>query len=230
MAAALTIAVLFAVSFAAVRISAVTMRLTGLPENVARFQCVSALTGTGFTTSESEMIVNYPVRRRILAILMIVGNLGLASVAATFIVSFVGTEPRAGAFVAQAALMAIAIGVTVLVMTNKTLDRAMCGLIGIVLMKTTTLGSRRYSRVLQVDTGFSIAEHIFSGAEPTVLKALEPTGHDLVVLAIRGKAQHRGEHISEDTEIAPGDTLICYGRDQAHDDFAASMPTATLSS
>ena len=54
------------------------MRLTGLAQNVATFQCISALSGTGFTTSESEKIVNYPVRRRILIVLMLFGNSGFA--------------------------------------------------------------------------------------------------------------------------------------------------------
>ncbi|HUT51477.1 MAG TPA: hypothetical protein VM325_19285 [Alphaproteobacteria bacterium] len=79
MAAALTIAVLFSFSFIVVRIAAVAMRITGLAENVARFQCVSALTGAGFTTTESEMIVNYPIRRRIIVALMVLGNMGLVS-------------------------------------------------------------------------------------------------------------------------------------------------------
>mgnify|MGYP001215811411 FL=1 len=101
MAASLAIAVLFAGSFIIVRIAAVAMRLTGLPENVARFQSVSALTGAGFTTSESEMIVHYPARRRIVVILMVLGNLGLVSTASTLIVSF---------------------AVILVVMLNKTLD------------------------------------------------------------------------------------------------------------
>ena len=130
MAAALTIAILFTVSFGLVRIAAVAMRLTGLPQDVARCQSISALTGTGFTTSEAEMIVNYPLRRRILVALMVIGNLGLASVAATFIVSFVGTAPVAGALATQAAMIALAIVVTAVVMTNKRLDHAMCALIG----------------------------------------------------------------------------------------------------
>ena len=90
MAAALAIAVLFAGSFIIVRIAAVAMRLTGLLENVTRFQSVSALTEAGFMTSESEMIVHYPVRRRIVVILMVLGNLGLVSTASTLIVSFAG--------------------------------------------------------------------------------------------------------------------------------------------
>ena len=51
--AALTIAVLRALSVSVVRVAGVAMRLTGLPEAVARFQCSSALTGTGFTTHKA---------------------------------------------------------------------------------------------------------------------------------------------------------------------------------
>ncbi|MEE3093585.1 MAG: potassium transporter TrkA, partial [Pseudomonadota bacterium] len=65
MATAITFVAIFVVSFT------IVMRLTGLSQNVATFQCISALSGTGFTTSESEMIVNYPVRRRILIVLML---------------------------------------------------------------------------------------------------------------------------------------------------------------
>ena len=39
---------------------------TGLPIEIARFQARSALSGVGFTTSESETVVGHPIRRRIL--------------------------------------------------------------------------------------------------------------------------------------------------------------------
>ena len=61
MIAAVSLVLIFALSFFLVRVFAVALRLTGLPEHSARFQAISALTGTGFTTSEAEMIVNYPV-------------------------------------------------------------------------------------------------------------------------------------------------------------------------
>ena len=133
MAAALAIAVLFAGSFIIVRIAAVPMRLTGLPENVARFQSVSALTGAGFTTSEPERIVHYPVRRRIVAILMVLGHLGLVSTASTLIVSFAGGERTAEAILIQALMFTSAIAVILVVMLNKTLDRTMCAVVGFLL-------------------------------------------------------------------------------------------------
>ena len=71
MVAAFSLLKIFAVSFFFVRLAVVALRLTGLPEQNAKFQAMSALTGTGLTTTEAEMIVNYPIRRKIIAWLMI---------------------------------------------------------------------------------------------------------------------------------------------------------------
>jgi Trk-type K+ transport system membrane component len=94
--AALSIFVLLSLSVLVMRVASVALRLTGLSDDVARFQALSAFTGTGFTTREAESIVNYPVRRRIVSSLMIVGNLGLVTVLATLVVSLVKTEGHSG--------------------------------------------------------------------------------------------------------------------------------------
>lgn len=44
--------------------------LTGVPIEKARFQVTSLLTGTGFTTKESEIIVQHPTRRKLAVWLM----------------------------------------------------------------------------------------------------------------------------------------------------------------
>lgn len=93
MEAALTVIIIFTVSTVIVRIASTIMRLTGLPDNVARFQSFSAMTGTGFTTRELELIVNYPIRRRVLMTLMLIGNLGLVSIVSTFVVTFGAIGP-----------------------------------------------------------------------------------------------------------------------------------------
>lgn len=51
----------------------VLFRLIGLPEEKARFQVISLLTGTGFTTHESEMILSSRSRRRFARITMLFG-------------------------------------------------------------------------------------------------------------------------------------------------------------
>ena len=53
MIGALTLFVVLTVSVLVIRTGAVALRLTGMSEDAARFQARSALTGTGFTTSES---------------------------------------------------------------------------------------------------------------------------------------------------------------------------------
>jgi len=223
MAAALTIAVLFSFSFVVVRIAAVAMRITGLAENVARFQCISALTGAGFTTSESEMIVNYPIRRRIIVALMVLGNMGLVSTAATLIVSFAAIEPNSTAVVGQALLFIVAIGLTLLVMLNKTVDRVMCAFVGFVLRKTTSLGKQRFQRLLQLGDGYSVAEHAFRGDHDVTIGDLPPSFRRLSLLALRGDAGISFERLSDAQAVSPADVLICYGSDAAHEAFEDSL-------
>ena len=51
----------------------VLFRFTGLPDEKARFQVISLLTGTGFTTRESEMFLSTKPRRRLARITMLFG-------------------------------------------------------------------------------------------------------------------------------------------------------------
>ena len=51
----------------------VLFRFTGLPDERARFQVISLLTGCGFTTRESEMILSSRSRRRLARITMLFG-------------------------------------------------------------------------------------------------------------------------------------------------------------
>lgn len=63
----------------------ILFRLTGIPIKKARFQVISLLTSTGFTTKESEIIVQNPVRRRLASWLMVISYVSTA----TFISFFV---------------------------------------------------------------------------------------------------------------------------------------------
>lgn len=68
------------VSFLVVRAGAVALMMTGMDLKKARFQSLSAFSGTGFTTRESELIVNHPRRRQIVTWLIILGNAGIVTV------------------------------------------------------------------------------------------------------------------------------------------------------
>jgi hypothetical protein len=80
-AVATPIVVLF-LSLIVVRIAAEALALTGVSRE-ARFQARSAWIGTGFTTAEAEQVVNHPVRRRIIGLLMLLRSAGLVTAAST---------------------------------------------------------------------------------------------------------------------------------------------------
>ena len=76
------------VSFIVVRIGGFALQLTGIEPDVARFQALSAFSGTGFTTREAERVVGHKIRRRIVTILIVLGNAGTVTVIATLVASF----------------------------------------------------------------------------------------------------------------------------------------------
>ncbi|NOY25342.1 MAG: hypothetical protein GXP62_05665 [Oligoflexia bacterium] len=63
----------------------VAYQLTGLDWDTAQFQALSAVTGTGFTTRISELVVSHPVRRRITLMLILIGYASSATVVATLV-------------------------------------------------------------------------------------------------------------------------------------------------
>ena len=73
-----------------IKVGAIAMRMTGIDKEYANFQALSAFSGTGFTTTEAENIVNHPQRRRVIKVLMVFGNIGIISAISTLIMSFRG--------------------------------------------------------------------------------------------------------------------------------------------
>ena len=66
-----------AISAFVVKIATVALKMTGLEEKKAHFQALSAFTGTGFTTHDSELVLENDIRRKIIIVLMVLGNAGL---------------------------------------------------------------------------------------------------------------------------------------------------------
>ena len=68
----------------------ILFRLTGMPIEKARFQVISLLTSTGFTTKESETITQHPVRRKLAAWLMIFSYASTATII-SFLIKILST-------------------------------------------------------------------------------------------------------------------------------------------
>ncbi len=81
--------VVFTLVFVAIiEIFTILFQLTGLDKSKARFQVISILTGTGFTTKESEVITRSKIRRNIAQVIMIFGFTSTATIV-TLLFSFV---------------------------------------------------------------------------------------------------------------------------------------------
>ena len=74
-------------------------------------------------------IVNYPVRRRIVSLLMIIGNMGLVTVFATVVVSLVNTDSEAGAVARQVAWLTGGLLLLWFLMLNARADHVLCAFI-----------------------------------------------------------------------------------------------------
>ena len=98
MGAIITLLAIVTISLLVNRIATVALVFTGVSKDLARFQARSAFTGSGFTTSESEMMMQHPVRRRIVMILMFAGSVGFVTILASGITGFVAVDRQQGEF------------------------------------------------------------------------------------------------------------------------------------
>jgi len=77
--------VAIAVSMIILRIASVALEMSGMDREAARFQALSAFTGTGFTTREAEDVVRHPERRRIVSVLILLGYAGVVTLSAAVV-------------------------------------------------------------------------------------------------------------------------------------------------
>ena len=220
MIAALSLLLILGISFFLIRLAAVALKLTGMPEHNARFQAISALTGTGFTTIEAELIVNYPIRRKIVAWLMIFGNLGILSVLSTLMITFIRADANMNAILVQLAWMIGMIFFFFIIMLNSTVDRFFCGIIRFFLEKFTFLGGRHYQRLLHFGGDLSVSEHQFFASESLTFGEAEAQFEGFTILAVKRSTGATERFAAEIDPVVPGDSLILFGSDKAHDSLS----------
>jgi len=213
MTAIISLLVVLALSLLITRVATVALTLTGLSREAARFQARSAFSGVGFTTSESEQVVSHPVRRRIVLLLMLLGNAGVVSALASLVLSVISLE-RGPLWPRLAALLG---GVALLwwLAWSRWVDRWLSRLIRWALARWTTLDVRDYPALLNLSGGYKVAELQVKPGDWLAGKTLaEMRLRDEGVLVL-GIQRADGTYIGAPrgwTEVRPGDTLILYGR------------------
>jgi len=203
-----------ALSLLVTRVATVVLVATGTARHVARFQARSALTGAGFTTSESEAVVNHPVRRRVIATLMLLGNAGIVGAASTAILGFQGDATGATGWRRRrlgAGLLAL-----VLVSRSRWVDRRLTHAIGLVLHRHTDLPDRDLGGLLELSGDYTVQELAVDPGDwlaERSLRELRLRDEGVVVLGVtRADGRYLGAPTG-DTVVHAGDNLIVYGRD-----------------
>jgi MFS family permease len=195
------------------RLAAIALTLTGMSYESARFQARSALAGVGFTTKESEAVVNHPVRRRIIGVLILIGSVGIPTVIATTVVSVLTGFSTDGWFW-QVLLFGAGIMALLSFGRSRWVEMHLNRIFSWGLKKWTTLDVRDYVSLLQLQNGYAVTEMIVDPGDwvenKTLLNA-ELSQEGILVLGIK---QSDGNYLGTPRAtnvIKAGDTLILYG-------------------
>ena len=218
MAPSLILFVLFIIIYIVISdIITVFFRLTGLTEEKARFQVISLLTNSGYTTRESESIVSSKVRRRLARATMLFGYAFTVTIVSTT-VNFFMTLGRSEL---NSLLYLIPILIAVLVSFHmlrksklfKTKFDAIIEDIGNRIM----FGPNSNPVVLVEDYGDMVVAHIYLQQVPSSLAntPLSESGimseHNVMVMMVKNK-KGEARQANADTILRNGDIIMVLGR------------------
>lgn len=214
MAGVITVILILVFSILITRVASIALTHTGLSRESSKFQARSAFTGVGFTTNESEKVVNHPVRRRILLLLMILGNAGIVTGIASLIIGFSGIDEKVDAWIKIVILLG---GISILwyLANSQWVDQQLSRVIEKLLKRYGGLDVKDYASLLQLSGEYRIAEIGIESGHWLCKKKLRNSQlreEGLNVLAIsQPDGSFYGTPTGE-TTIQDGDTLIIYGR------------------
>lgn len=200
------------------RVATLALVHTGLSEQVARFQARSAFTGVGFATRESERVVAHPVRRRIIMTLMLLGNVGIVSMLASLVLTFLNAPGSPTDWIYRALTLLIGLGLLWFTATRDFVNRWLSRWIDQLLKKYTDIPVRDFSGLLHLAHGYKISEMMVEKEHWMVNKKLADLKLRQEGLNLLGIEREDGTYIGlphGDTTIGEGDLLILYGKDQA---------------
>lgn len=212
MVALVSVLVVLIVSLLITRVATLALAMTGMSREAARFQARSALSGVGFTTSEAERVVNHPVRRRIVLVLMLLGSAGIVTAVASLILSFGGAGDPGRA--QRAGLLAVGLAGLWLLSRSRAFDRALAYVIAPLLARAG-IATRDHATLLDLEGDYSVSElEVEQGdwVAGRTLAELKLRDEGIAVLGVH-RADGRYEGVPDGaTRIAPGDQLVLYAR------------------
>jgi len=213
MIAILTLILILVISLFLTRMATVALTTTGLSHEAARFQARSAFTGVGFTTDESEKVVGHPVRRRILMLVMLLGNAGFVTAISSLVIGFVGDGGASNDWTKLVILIACVVAIWQLA-SSSAVDRFLRRHIARVLRQHTDIDTRDYSSLLQLGSDYSIHELAVREDEWLADRRIGDLGlrdEGCLVLGIERDGEYFGVPDAS-SRLLSNDVLLVYGR------------------
>lgn len=204
------------ISLLITRVATVILTATGMSREVARFQARSAFTGTGFTTKEAEDALNHPIRRKVVATLMLLGSAGIVAAASTTIIGF-----RGGGIGRQWwRVLELALGLMVLVYLSRSkwIDRRLNAGISRLLARYTDLQTRDLAGLLDLSGDYSVSELAVDPGDWVAGRALGDLKLRDEGVVVLGVTRQNGRYVGAPTfatRVDAGDVLLVYGREAA---------------
>ena len=204
------------------RIAAVALSLTGMSDISAKFQARSALSGAGFTTSESETIMQDPRRRKIIMKLMLIGHVGFVAIMATGVLSFIHIKNDESwrSIIVFVAGLAFLLFLTL----SKTTDKFMRKIIQKFFREHTGFIENDYENLLCLNGKFILAEIPVEKDDWLESKSLENAKLDLEGVLVLGIKRNGGEYIGipqSNTIFQVGDSITLYGHSEQIEDISS---------
>jgi len=216
----ISLLVILALSILITRVATIALTHTGLAPQAAQFQARSAFTGVGFTTSEAEKVVNHPVRRRILMLLMMLGNAGIVSAVASMMLTFI--SPGEANLLLKVALLVGGITLLWSAAQSQWLDRRLSDLITRALKRWTDLDVRDYASLLHAGGEYRIAEIRVDERKWMAneqLRDLKLRDEGVIVLGIQYSDGAYMGIPEPDTVVRPSDVLLVYARAESMEEL-----------
>lgn len=214
MIAAISLFIVVFLSVLITRIATIALSHTGLSRESARFQARSALTGAGFTTSESEQVVNHPVRRKVILLLMLIGNAGLVTAISTLMLTFIKPSSTQSMLV-SVVILVVSLSSLWAAAKSEWVDQYLSRGIDKALKKFTNVDTRDYDALLHLSGDYQITEMMVEPDDWIADKSLgniDLSSEGVIVLGIK---RQKGNYIGTpdgSTEIKPNDMLTLYGK------------------
>ena len=221
MAASLILFVFFIIIYILISdIITIFFRLTGLTEEKARFQVISLLTNSGFTTRESESIVNSKVRRRLARATMLFGYAFTVTIVSTTVNFFMtlGRSELDSLLYLLPILVAVMVGFQLLRRSTffKTKFDGWIESIGNRLM----FGKNSNPVVLMEDYGDMVVAHIFLRNLPAILQDVSLRNsvlmakYNIMVMMVK-EPNGEARQARADTVLKAGDVIMVLGSRKA---------------